>query len=79
MTTGVVALDSGVANGIGQSMVALARAIGPAVGSLVLAWSLAHSLPFPLDYNCAFLFAALLSVVPVCLSFLLGPEFNAVV
>ncbi len=59
-------------------MVALARAIGPAVGSLMLAWSLSAHLPFPFDENLAFLFAGALALVPVGMSYLLGPEFNQV-
>ena len=57
-------------------MVALTRAVGPALGSVLLAWSLTSGLPFPLDYHFVFLLAAGITVIPIALSYLLGPEFN---
>lgn len=66
----------GAANGIGQSMVALARTIGPAAGGVLLAWSLEGGRTFPLDQNFAFIVSALTYLLPFALSFALGPEFN---
>ena len=71
-------VDAGLANGISQSLVALTRAVGPALGSVLLAWSLLSSLPFPLDYHFVFLISGGICLAPVALSFLLGPEFNRV-
>lgn len=67
---------AGLANGISQSMVALTRAVGPALGSVLLAWSIGAALPFPLDYHFVFLLSAAICVFPILLSYLLGEDCN---
>jgi hypothetical protein len=62
----------------GQSMIAFVRAVGPAMGSLLVAWSLDAGLPFPLDQNFTFLLAGAITLTPVALSFLLHPSFNKI-
>ena len=73
-----VCICAGVANGISQSLVALSRAVGPAMGSVLLAWSLTSGLTFPLDYHFVFLLAGGITLTPILLSYVLGPEFNKV-
>ena len=50
--------------------------IGPAVGGIMLAWSLESGLAFPLDQNMAFILSAAMYLAPFALSFALGSEFN---
>ncbi len=40
----------GSANGLGQSLVALTRSIGPVVAGVVYAWSVSSPRPFPFNY-----------------------------
>lgn len=76
----------GTVNGIGQSLVAIARSIGPSVGSLLFAWSEANGkytcnkecnlsfllgLNWPLNYHLTFLIVSIGAIVTILVSFLL--------
>jgi len=41
----------GTVNGIGQTLVAVGRMLGPTIGSLVFAWSMNNGLTWPLDFH----------------------------
>jgi hypothetical protein len=72
----LVRAPSAARDSIGQSMVALSRTVGPAVGSLVLAWSLTSGLPFPLDESAAFCLSGVIYLLPLRLSFMMGSDFR---
>eukprot|EP01105_Mastigella_eilhardi_P016392 TRINITY_DN3747_c0_g1_i3.p1 TRINITY_DN3747_c0_g1~~TRINITY_DN3747_c0_g1_i3.p1 ORF type:complete len:177 (-),score=41.81 TRINITY_DN3747_c0_g1_i3:86-616(-) len=54
---------SGKVNGIGQTLSAIGRALGPAAVQPLLAWCLANGLPMPLDYHLPFLLVAAIAVL----------------
>eukprot|EP01091_Cochliopodium_minus_P015672 TRINITY_DN5648_c0_g1_i1.p1 TRINITY_DN5648_c0_g1~~TRINITY_DN5648_c0_g1_i1.p1 ORF type:complete len:507 (-),score=122.96 TRINITY_DN5648_c0_g1_i1:69-1589(-) len=64
----------GAANGFAQSMVALARAVGPTIGAYALSWSLTNNLTFPLNYYFLFLVLGLLLIILFGLTFFLKEE-----
>ena len=72
----VVNADKGSANGLGQSLVALTRAVGPSFGSAVFAACLSLSLPWPLDAHIMFYFMAAASVILGFISFLMPKSIN---
>lgn len=41
----------GTVNGIGQTLVAICRMLGPTVGSIMFAWSMSNGASWPLDYH----------------------------
>jgi hypothetical protein len=61
----------GSVNGISQSLVALSRALGPTVGSLLFAWSENNGLPWPLNYHLVFMLCFIASIGLVLFSFVL--------
>ncbi|CAG8642337.1 8762_t:CDS:2, partial [Ambispora gerdemannii] len=48
----------GTVNGIGQTIASLSRAIGPALGGTLWAWSLNNNLGFPFDHHFIFVVIA---------------------
>lgn len=62
--------ERGTANGLGMTMASTGRAVGPALGGNILAWSLTNGLPWPLSYHFGFYFCALvvLSIYATLLS-----------
>lgn len=60
----------GAANGFGQSMASLARAVGPVLGSVIFAWSVsAGKHPYPFNSHLVFTIVAVLLVSCVVLVF----------
>jgi hypothetical protein len=66
--------QAGAANGLNQSSAALARAVGPAIGGALFAWSNENGLPFPLDYHLVFNMLSLISFVIFLCSLLLSKD-----
>lgn len=66
----------GAVNGLGQSIVALGRGIGPAPIGIIFSWSLRNGLPFPFDFRFAFLILGCLSMLTIGISMLLPPSIN---
>jgi len=62
----------GMVNGLGQTLAALARAIGPMLADPLFAWSVSSGNPFPLDYRLIFLIMVVLALMNFALSFLLS-------
>ena len=52
----------GAVNGLGQSVAALLRAAGPAVGGSLFAWSNTNGLEAPFDYHLVFFLMGLICV-----------------
>ncbi|KYQ96881.1 hypothetical protein DLAC_04195 [Tieghemostelium lacteum] len=46
--------DIALVNSIGMFLVSISRTLGPTIGSSILAFSLSHDFPFPLDYRFIF-------------------------
>eukprot|EP00761_Pharyngomonas_kirbyi_P006981 gb/GECH01006990.1/.p1 GENE.gb/GECH01006990.1/~~gb/GECH01006990.1/.p1 ORF type:complete len:175 (+),score=22.50 gb/GECH01006990.1/:1-525(+) len=63
--------NRGRLNGIAQSSVALARALGPVGGASLFAWSNVNGLPFPLDNHFIYVIGGVVFVLIFGLSFLL--------
>jgi MFS family permease len=59
----------GSANGLGQSLVALTRSVGPVVAGVVYAWSVSTPRPFPLNYFSAFVLVGLVMAGLLGMSF----------
>jgi hypothetical protein len=66
----------GAVNGLGQSLVAFLRAIGPYFGAMVLAWSFENGLPFPLNRYFIFCIMSLLCVINFVMTIGLPEELN---
>ncbi|XP_078676973.1 uncharacterized protein LOC144913820 isoform X1 [Branchiostoma floridae x Branchiostoma belcheri] len=66
----------GTVNGISQSLVALARLLGPIVGGNLFAWTTDNGLPWPLNFHLAFYLAALINILILCLTLLLPNSIN---
>ncbi|GAM29274.1 hypothetical protein SAMD00019534_124500 [Acytostelium subglobosum LB1] len=66
----------GAANGLGQSMVALCRAIAPTVASVAVAWSLTPGHPFPINEWFIFLIMSLLCLPPAIYTWYLPTSLN---
>ncbi|XP_066285071.1 uncharacterized protein [Branchiostoma lanceolatum] len=66
----------GTVNGISQSLVALARLLGPIVGGNLFAWTTENGLPWPLNFHLAFYLAALVNVIILCLTLTLPDSIN---
>lgn len=64
----------GEVNGIGQTGVALVRAIGPAIGGPLFAWSLTEGNEFPFNYWFMFCFQSVFLIWLFCYSFFLSPS-----
>eukprot|EP01127_Copromyxa_protea_P019243 TRINITY_DN6198_c1_g1_i1.p1 TRINITY_DN6198_c1_g1~~TRINITY_DN6198_c1_g1_i1.p1 ORF type:complete len:468 (-),score=53.40 TRINITY_DN6198_c1_g1_i1:95-1498(-) len=67
----------GEANGLGQTGVALVRAMGPAIGGPLFAWSLTNGMSFPFNNWLLFCVQAILLLWLVGYSFFLSPSLNA--
>lgn len=63
----------GEANGIGQAGVALVRAIGPAAGGPLFAWSVTDGKKFPFNHWFMFFLQAAFLLWLFCYSFFLSP------
>lgn len=61
----------GLVNGIGQSLVAIARSIGPTNGALLFAWSESNGLNWPLNYHLSFELCFVVSMIILLVSLLL--------
>eukprot|EP00904_Undaria_pinnatifida_P000564 jgi/Undpi1/10508/HiC_scaffold_29.g12958.m1 len=57
----------GEMNGIYMTTTSISRAISPVFASMLFAWSIDVSLPFPFDYHLAFYFLALIRLTVACL------------
>eukprot|EP01091_Cochliopodium_minus_P014491 TRINITY_DN4925_c0_g1_i2.p1 TRINITY_DN4925_c0_g1~~TRINITY_DN4925_c0_g1_i2.p1 ORF type:complete len:181 (+),score=23.25 TRINITY_DN4925_c0_g1_i2:403-945(+) len=64
----------GAVNGFAQSLVALFRSFGPAIGSLMLSWSLTNGKGFPVNYWFIFLFEGLVLLIIFSITFLVKAE-----
>eukprot|EP00842_Homolaphlyctis_polyrhiza_P001507 jgi/Hompol1/2357/HPOL_005965-RA len=53
----------GIVNGVGQTCAAGVRALGPALGGVLWAWSRQSGLPFPFDSRFLFMFMAFLALI----------------
>ncbi|CAG8557427.1 1999_t:CDS:10 [Ambispora gerdemannii] len=53
----------GTVNGIGQTTASLARAIGPALGGILWAWSLNNNLKFPFDRHFVFIVMSIIAFI----------------
>ncbi|KYQ91458.1 hypothetical protein DLAC_08425 [Tieghemostelium lacteum] len=67
----------GQANGLGQSLVALSRAVAPTLASVTLAWSLTSGKPFPLNQFLVFIIMAIMCLIPIITSRYLPTTLNA--
>jgi hypothetical protein len=63
-------------NGLGQSLVALLRGIGPYLAATALAWSFENGLPFPLNRFFMFVVAALFSLLSLAMTIRLPQALN---
>jgi hypothetical protein len=61
-------------NGVAAGFAGLARAVGPAFGGNLYAWSATNGLSFPIDYHFAFLLIAIGSIFGLVLSFSYKPN-----
>ena len=61
--------DIGTVNGVSVSFAGLVRAIGPAFGGNLYAWSATNGLSFPVDFHFTFLILAIGGVMSFLLSF----------
>lgn len=78
ITESVAPENLGAVNGLGQSLVAGMRALGPVTGSVMVAWSFNNGgLPAPFDSHWLFVFCSLLSLVPVSLHLCCLPKTPA--
>lgn len=68
--------NMGAANGLGQSLVALLRAIGPYFSSVMFAWSMTSGMVFPFNFYFVFVLMSVITVFILGLSFLLQPSLN---
>jgi len=55
ISNSVDSTNMGAVNGLGQSLVAATRAIGPVTGASLLAWSLSNNMGFPFNFYFVFL------------------------
>lgn len=62
--------------GLGQSVAAFSRMIGPISAGSLFAWSLSAGLPFPLDFHLVYIVMTVLVTCNFCLSFMLDPSIN---
>jgi len=68
--------DIGAVNGLGQSLVALLRAIGPAFGASLLSWSFTNGLRFPFNHFFIFILSLVISTIPTIMCMRLPEELN---
>ncbi len=66
----------GSVNGLSMVVGSIGKAVGPAVGANLFAWSVTSGLPFPLDYGFTFYFTAVVAVLALGMSFWLPHELN---
>jgi len=62
ITNSVDCSNMGAANGLGQSLVALLRGIGPVLAGFLFSWSTTNGLPFPMNIYFMFFIEAVLSI-----------------
>ncbi|KAL6072099.1 RNA polymerase III subunit Rpc25 family protein [Balamuthia mandrillaris] len=60
---------TGKVNGLAFTLAGLLKAVGPVIGSNLLAWSLTNGLPFPFDYHFVFLVVSAVSLAGLFVSF----------
>ncbi|EFA78366.1 hypothetical protein PPL_09017 [Heterostelium album PN500] len=67
----------GQANGLGQSLVAFCRTIGPTLASVVVAWSVSSGHPFPINHWFVFIIMSLMMLAPAIYTNFLPTSLNA--
>eukprot|EP00760_Papus_ankaliazontas_P032000 PhM_4_TR5565/c0_g1_i1/m.69062 len=63
-----------LAHGVAQTLACVARAIAPALGGAMIAWSLENGLPFPLNFHFVYVFSSIVILIQLALSYLLKAE-----
>jgi len=66
----------GSVNGLSMVVGSIGKAVGPALGANLFAWSVTSGLPFPLDYGFTFYFTAVVAAIALGMSFWLPHGLN---
>lgn len=66
----------GAMNGLGMTLGSLGKSIGPAVGSVIFAWTLTNGIGFPLDYHFIFYLGGLIAALVSLMTFWLPPSLE---
>ncbi|KAI8924320.1 major facilitator superfamily domain-containing protein [Entophlyctis helioformis] len=77
ISNSVLSNSRGSLNGIGQTLGALGRTIGPICCGTLFSWSLQNNLGPPLDYHFTFIVLAVLVLATWCISLLVDDSINS--
>jgi MFS family permease len=76
MNNSVTAQERGALNGLGMTLASIGKAVGPASGSPLFAWSLMNGFDTPFDYHLVFYLYALMTMVILLWSTMLPSSTN---